>query len=82
MMVNSITTDLGLEPLATPTFWHRLMHENEFRIFVMFKMRDGDLARTSLWTLREKVISSSMYMETRLRWKLMTLAHSRTVFQV
>lgn len=41
MMVNSTTTDLGLESLAMHILWYRLMYGKGFEIFIVFKITDG-----------------------------------------
>lgn len=68
MIVNSMTTDLGLELLATSTLWYHLTYIQNIvlRIFILLYMADKDLVIVCLWTLGGMVMSSD-----RLKNKMM-----------
>lgn len=67
-MVNIKTTDLGPEVVG-----HAYQQAKGFRIFIVLKMTNRDLLEAFFLTLIEEVMSSSMFMKTRLCWSFTTL---------
>lgn len=60
MMVNSATTDRGLEPFNMPTLRYRLMYGRGFDIFITPNMKDKNFVSVCLLILGEVVLSSGM----------------------